>query len=171
VSKVRNDAKEFWNTKGLAIFRAAVNKRDISPITIDEEIDATRIMSTTAKACKRPRINPDLLRPIMHTSDFAVKQSLYLHVTDELDIKGIGYGLFSRKSIPKQTPMLVMQGELITTAEANAMRFPRNKYLIRVDDDRVLDSYNNVLGTVAPLCKGGRANDRPTCTAQRETDT
>ena len=95
---------------GLAIFKSAIGERQVSPITIEEEITPRSILSTSVNTAKRPRINPDLFKTMMHTSDFDVKESSYLHVTDELDIKGIGYGLFAKKAISRETPMLIMQG-------------------------------------------------------------
>ena len=149
----------FWGTLEWAIFKSAVEERHASPMTIEEEITTRSILSTDVNAAKRPRINPDLFKTMMRTSDFTVKESSYRYVNDELEIQGIGYGLFAKKAISRKTPMLIVQGELIPTAEADAMTYPRNQYLIRVDDNRVLDSYHNVRGNTSPLDIGGRAND------------
>ena len=159
VSEVRNESEMFWGTLEWAIFKSAVEERHASPMTIEEEITTRSILSTDVKAAKRPRINPDLFKTMMRTSDFAVKESSYRYVNDELEVQGIGYGLFAKTAISRETPMLVVQGELIPTAEADAMTYPRNQYLIRVDDNRVLDSYHNVRGNTSPLDIAGRAND------------
>ena len=91
--------------------------------------------------------------------DFEVKESIYRHVDDNLQVVGTGQGLFTKKNVLKGSPLLLLQGTVISTTEAEALQYPRNQYLIRIDKDRVLDSHEHVVGDALPRDIGGRANE------------
>jgi hypothetical protein len=61
--------------------------------------------------------------------------------------------------VQKGRPLLLSKGTIISTAEAEALQYPRNQYLIRIDDDRVLDSHEHVLGNALPRDLVGRSNE------------
>ena len=106
-----------------------------------------------------PATEPDVTLEMAELDDFEVKESIYRHVDDDLQVVGIGQGLFTKKNVLKGSPLLLMQGTVISTEEAEALRYPRNQYLIRIDRDRVLDSHEHVVGNALERDIGGRANE------------
>ena len=114
-------------------------------------------------------IVPDVTLGMATLDDFEVKESIYRHVDDDLQVVGTGQGLFTKKNFSKGSPLLLLQGTVISTSEADALQYPRNQYLIRIDNDRVLDSHEHVVGNTLPRDIGGRANE-PTHLYCRITD-
>ena len=169
-SKIGDD----WETWEVYLGRAN-DDRTISPMTMegtynasddwtnDHAIYATEVTEREMDFPQRfpsneRAVDPNFLIPTVPKRDLYVKKSDYRHVNSDYKVADIGGGLFTSTVIAVGAVILRAIGDIISREEADKLEYPRNKYLIRVDKDRVLDSHDYVTGISEPPDLLGMAN-------------
>ena len=92
-------------------------------------------------------MDPDFKHDFVHPTYLQVKESPMRCIGDDLKMKSIGEGLFTTVDITAGQPIGTFFGQEVASEAFESMSFERRQYAIRLDENTILDCYEDAMGT------------------------
>jgi hypothetical protein len=96
--------------------------------------------------CTFTKMDPDFKHDFVHPTYLQVKESPMRCIGDDLKMKSIGEGLFTTVDITAGQPIGTFFGQEVASEAFESMSFERRQYAIRLDENTILDCYQDAMG-------------------------